>query len=140
MSLIGKIVKHKLWGSGTIDSIVDRHITVFFSQANRREGFCISTGFESFLSFEGEMPSEISCDLGGRKGRCASQQCAFKTSTPSSSVPSHSAKVVPQKERPSIQSKSFPSFSSVEDFCQYYKRSLFSEISYLKTMAASTSF
>lgn len=133
MSLIGKIVKHKLWGSGTIDSIVDRHITVSFSKPIGEKVFAYPQAFESFLSFEGEMPSEISAALAAEKAAALHNNSAFKTSTPSSSVPSHSCQSRSAKERPSIQSKKLPSFSSVEDFCQYYKRSLFSEISYLKT-------
>lgn len=90
MSLIGKIVKHKLWGSGTIDSIVDRHITVFFSKSIDEKVFAYPQAFESFLSFEGEMPSEISAALAAEKAAALHNNSAFKTSTPSSSVPSHS--------------------------------------------------
>ena len=102
MSLIGKIVKHKLWGSGTIDSIVDRHITVSFSKPIGEKVFAYPQAFESFLSFEGEMPSEMSAALAAEKpSKLLRLVPAFLVTA---------AKVVPQKKGRLSNLKSFPAF------------------------------
>lgn len=132
MSIIGKNVKHKLWGIGTIVNLVDHKVTVSFSASIGQKVFSYPQVFETFLSFEGEMPSEVSAALAAQKVSALRNSSTFKPSTPNSSTSSHKSQSHSARESSSTSSEKVPTFSSVEDFCQYYKRSLFSEISYLK--------
>ena len=95
MSILGKDIRHKLWGIGTIINIDDAHITVSFPPPIGQKVFVYPQAFESFLSFSEEMPPEVAKALESanalkhRKDSIA-QSSSFYTNNASRKIQRHS--------------------------------------------------
>jgi len=130
MDLIGKRVKHNKYGEGSIIEQTDSLVSVKFMAEPEVKKFQYPTCFKTFLKL---LDSDAASQADETIQKHEEAEKAKKEQARREADARAFAKKMQDKSSNSGKTVEISPFASIADFCEDYKRSLISEISYLRT-------
>lgn len=129
MNLIGKKVKHNKYGEGVIKQQDASHVSVKFVAEPETKKFVYPSCFKNFLKL---LDAEATAQTSETVKQFEKQEQQRKQREAEEAEARYFAKRMQEKATNSNKTVELRSFTSVESFCNDYKRAITSEIVYLK--------
>lgn len=130
MELVGKRVKHKIFGEGIITKQEASCIYVNFGVENTQKKFVYPSCFKSFLQL---LDANVSVEVNAIVNKYEEQENKKKEQARVEAEVRRFERTIQEGISKSTKAMEIHPFASVVEFCEVYKKAITAEIMYLKT-------